>query len=228
MADDGAHTENGETHTGRRASVRQIWLIVAAALVVIALIGWLIAATSQGAPETSPAGVPSSGATVSPSEGVSSPSGSVAPPATEDTPEATAPADPGAFPELAPVAPDQPAQADGIRAQLTGFESVTGEVVVPGEVQAAAVRVTVQITNTGASPLDLDLVVVSAYIGAERDPASTYQQPGGEPVAGPLDPGATATGVYLFRIPEDRRSDVTFVVDYRGGEPALTWRGQVP
>ncbi len=105
---------------------------------------------------------------------------------------------------------------------------MTGEVVGPGDVAAAAVRVTVEITNTGSDPLDLNLVVMNAYMGPERDPAETYEQPGGDPVNGSLESGKTATGVYLFRIPEDRRDDVTFVVDYHAGEPAIAFRGQVP
>ena len=108
------------------------------------------------------------------------------------------------------------------------FENVTGQVVGPGDVEAPAVRVTVDITNTGSSPLDLNLVVMNAYMGEGRDPAETYEQPGGQPVSGSLDPGDTATGVYLFRIPEDRRDDVTFVVDYHAGEPAIAFRGEVP
>ncbi len=56
------------------------------------------------------------------------------------------------FPELTPVDPEEPGEAEGIEASLVKFESVTGEVVGPGDVAAAAVRVTVEITNTGTEP----------------------------------------------------------------------------
>lgn len=223
--DDGDARADSAERTMRGGRSRRIWGIVAILVVMVLVVWWIAVSTSSRTPDAA--------ATSSPLDSASAhssgpPASDGATPAPEPSDENGGNVDPGAFPELPPVSPDQPAQADGIRADLTDFESVTGEVVVPGEVQAAAVRVTVQITNTGSAPLDLDLVVVNAYIGPDRDPAATYQQPGGEPVSGSLDPGATATGVYLFRIPEDRRSDVTFVVDYRGGEPALTWRGQVP
>jgi hypothetical protein len=90
------------------------------------------------------------------------------------------------------------------------------------------VRVTVEISNTGTKDLNHDLVVLNAYMGPQRDPAETYQQPGGDPVNGSLAPGKKATGVYLFRIPEERRDDVTIVVDYHAGEPAIVFRGEVP
>lgn len=215
MADTGAPAEGG-------SRTRTAWILGAVAVAVLVIVAVLfvrgIPSSSSGA---SPAGLPSPTSTATPNGPADVP--------TTPSPRASAEtSDPTPVPELAPVAPQQPATAAGIQVALTSFESVTGEVVVPGEVQAAAVRVTVQITNTGQAPLDLNLVVVSAYMGEQRDPAETYQQPGGMPVSGSLDPGATASGVYLFRIPDDRRSDVTFVVDYRGDEPALTWRGAVP
>lgn len=166
------------------------------------------------------------------SPGSSSSSSSSSPEST-DQEESTAPVettspDANPFPELEPVSPQEPGEATGISAALVRFENVTGEVVGPGDVAAAAVRVTVDITNTGTDPLDLNLVVMNAYMGAQRDPAETYEKPGGEPVNGSLAAGNTATGVYLFRIPEDRRDDVTFVVDYYAGQPAITFRGPVP
>lgn len=175
--------------------------------------------TETSSPEpSSPSGSPSDASTDS-AEGE-------APGETTAPDESTAP-DANPFPELEPVAPQELGEATGITASLARFENVTGEVVGPGDVAAAAVRVTVNITNTGTSALDLNLVVMNAYMGAQRDPAETYEKPGGEPVNGSLAPGDTATGVYLFRIPEDRRNDVTFVVDYYAGQPAITFRGPV-
>jgi hypothetical protein len=209
------------------------WIIgaVIAALVVGAVIALTLPrdVSAQPDPTASTSARPSSSA--SPSAEPGAPAESASPDATEaaDTPdaEASAPAESNPFPELAPVAPQEPGNADGIEAALTKFEGVTGEVVGPGDVAAPAVRMTVDIKNTGSAPLDLNLVVVNAYMGPERDPAEMYEQPGGKPVSGSLAPGETATGVYIFRIPEDRRDDVTVVVDYQAGLPAITFRGPV-
>lgn len=205
-------------------SARRKWIIGIGVVVIVAIVIWLIAAF---APRSSPGGVgtdapsgaaPSASSTDAETPGGEAPDSAGGVESTDDAP----------FPELPPVAPEDTGEAPGIQVTLTSFESVTGEVVVPGEVEAAAVRVTAQITNTGDTPIDLNLLVMNAYMGEARDPAETYQQPGGVPVSGSLDPGASATGVYLFRIPEDRRSDVTIVADYQGGLPAITWRGAIP
>lgn len=211
-----------DTATRRRRLAA--WIAAATAVVII---GGAVAFalvprddTAAPAPSTSASSSASPDASPSPSSTEAAP---------EESPAPETPADPSnPFPEQEPVAPAETGTADGIEARLVQFESVTGEVVGPGDVAAAAVRVTVDIVNTGAAPLDLNLVVMNAYMGEQRDPAETYEQPGGQPVSGSLAPGDTATGVYLFRIPEDRRGDVTFVVDYLAGQPAITWRGQVP
>lgn len=212
----------GTEPAGSPSRRRTVWWVVAAvAAVVVIGVGIAFAAAPKDATaESTPTGAssanPSASASPAPSaSGTSSPS-------------ATTPAEADPFPEQAPVAPQETGSADGISAALVKFENVTGEVTGSGDVAAAAVRVTVDITNTGSNPLDLNLVVMNAYMGAERDPAETYEQPGGQPVSGSLQPGDTATGVYLFRIPEDRRDDVTFVLDYQAGQPAITFRGQVP
>lgn len=200
---------------------RRVWLAAGVMAVALAAAAFFLVPRGSASPAVSP----SPAATSADSSSSPQPTGS---PAATDSSE---PPDPDAgdvAPEAPAVSPLVPAQAEGISVALTKFESVTGEVVVPGEVQAAAVRVTVDITNTGDAALDLNLVVTNAYMGDTRDPAETYQQPGGAPVSGSLAPGESAQGVYLFRIPEDRRADVTFVVDYRAGQPALTWRGPIP
>lgn len=232
MADDTTMSPEGADAPPQAADARRrrtlIIVGIAVAVVAALLLAWALAPRGAGTPgaATSPtATAPGTGTTPS-----STPDASETPAVTPSESSSPAPtADPGdPFPEQSPVAPTDPGSAAGISVKLTKFESVTGEVVGPGDVAAAAVRVTVDITNTGSEPLDLDLVVMNAYMGEQRDPAETYEKPGGQPVNGSLEPGKTATGVYLFRIPEDRRGDVTFVVDYHAGQPAITWRGQVP
>lgn len=226
---DGEKTPVDEQVAARSRRRTITWIVVA--VLVILAIGTAIAFAMiprDPSADPTPSGTSSPTSPVSPSES-GSPSESASPGADAEASAApiTAP-ESEPFPEQPPVDPQEPGDADGIEASLVKFESVTGEVVGPGDVAAAAVRVTVDITNTGTSPLDLNLVVMNAYMGAERDPAETYEQPGGQPVNGSLDPGKTATGVYLFRIPEDRRDDVTFVLDYLAGQPAITFRGPIP
>lgn len=223
MSDEQQNTGDGTAAPNTRR--RLIWvlssvLVVAAIAVILAF-----ALTPRGdAAEQTPAPTSSPSQSSDPTPT----SATEATPGASPSPSATVPATENPFPELDPVEPEEPGVAEGLEASLVKFESVQGEVVGPGDVAAAAVRVTVEITNTGTKPLNLDLIVMNAYMGEQRDPAETYEQPGGDPVSGSLAAGKTATGVYLFRIPEDRRDDVTFVVDYHAGLPAITFRGPVP
>ena len=222
---DGQSTPERSDGGGPQRSRRVLWIAVAVVAVVAIGVGVAFAVMPRGeadGPAASGSAAPSPSSSASQSAGAESPGPeSAAPEATE------APVEANPFPEQEPVSPQDEGTADGIAARLVGFESVEGEVVGSGDVARPAVRVTVDITNTGSDAIDLNLVVLNAFMGVERDPAETYEQPGGSPVSGSLEPGATASGVYLFRIPEDRRDDVTFVLDYRAGQPAITFRGSV-
>lgn len=208
---------------------RLIWVLGSILAVAVIATTLAFAVTPRGdAAEQTPAPTSSPDTSQTPDASPTTDTTPSATPGATPSPSASAPASENPFPELDPVEPEEPGVAEGLKASLVKFESVTGEVVGPGDVAAAAVRVTVKITNTGTKPLNLDLIVMNAYMGVQRDPAETYEQPGGDPVNGSLAAGKTATGVYLFRIPEERREDVIFVLDYRAGLPAITFRGPVP
>jgi hypothetical protein len=131
-------------------------------------------------------------------------------------------------PELEPAAPDEAVEApDGMRVALTRIEHVQGQALQPGEVSGPAVRVTVTMTNGTKESINTSLVVVNAYIGAERRPAGTVIRPGGLPFSGPLAPGETTYGIYLFAIPEQDRTDVTITVDYQGAGATVVFSGNV-
>ncbi|GGD00132.1 hypothetical protein GCM10011512_28720 [Tersicoccus solisilvae] len=99
--------------------------------------------------------------------------------------------------------------------------------MLAGEIAGPAVRLTIQATNRGSEPVNLDLFVVNAYVGPELTPAGNVTQPGGRPFTGTLAPGADATGVYLFSIPTDQRGRVRVTVDYRAQEPRVVFEGSL-
>lgn len=222
--------DSGSTPVGlptADARRRRLVIVVLAAVLGVALIAALIAFWPR---TDDPSADPSATATTTPSS----------PSATAATPEAdpsTAPptTDPaptvepgGSFPELDPVPPTDTVSTEGIDISLANAEAVEGEAVGPGEIAGAAIRLTVALTNNSDADLNLDLVVVSSYVGGERTPAETFEKPGGDPFHGTLAPGESVHGVYLFRIPEDQRSDVTVVVDYLPGLPAAVFQGTLP
>lgn len=149
------------------------------------------------------------------------------PPAT--TIPTSTPTIPAVLPEMAPVEPGQTVTTDdGIAVTVTSMEAVDGKAIAPGDVSGPAIRYTVEIANDSSADLDLGFTAVNAYIGDARTPALGLTEPGGSPFAGIVGPGAEATGVYIFTVPLAERANVTLIVDYRAGSPAVVFTGAVP
>lgn len=199
-------------------------------VLVVALLGvaWALSNQASLAPRpgatsgppgesVSPAATP--GGTGSPS----SPTPAQSQPANTAT---SAPPQSGASGELPPVGMRSESQrSSGVVVTVERIEAVPGEARLPGEVAAPAVRFTILIRNGSPAAIALGSVVVNAYAGEDRAPLETISSPGGSPFEGSLAPGAEATGVYLFTVAPDRRSDITLTVDPKAGEPASTFRG---
>lgn len=176
-------------------------------------------------------GLPVSDPSVSPTNRTPVPSASLSQSLTPDPPaRPTSSASPARggdpLPELAPVdLRDDSVRKGAVVVSIPTIESVSGEARGPGEVAGPALRLTILISNRGQAPVQLGSVVVNGYRGQERIPLESLTSPGGVPFAGVLDPGQETRGVYLFRVAERDRSDVTFTVDVRAGEPASVFRG---
>jgi len=203
---------------------RRIWLwvgiVVAIAAAVAIIASFALASGSGGG--TGPSAGPSSSAAPTASSDGADPSATNSP-ATPD-PAATS----GTMPELAPVAPDAPADnGEGLVARITSMKAVEGEAVQAGEIGGPAVQFMLTITNGTDEAVDLGFISVNAYIGEARTPAGGLVRPGGAPFEGTLEAGESAEGVYVYTIPEDQRSDVTLTIDYRAGQPAFVFRGPV-
>jgi hypothetical protein len=193
---------------------------VAVALVVLVLIGAL--AFGDRTSDTPVGGGSSTRTSVAPSV-----TPSAAPPVTPETAEATPGAD-GQPPELPAVALDGRAEAgNGVVARLASIEEIQGTGTGPGNIAGPALRVTVRLDNGTAEVMALDSVAVNVYYGAERTPASPLDDPSSAPFQGSLAPGKSADGVYVVRVPEGARRNVTVEVGYQAGAPLLIFSGPV-
>jgi hypothetical protein len=214
--------------------IRRGWLL--ATLIALVVVVGVIVALSI-APRSADSSPPSHTSTASPTSTPGSASASADPTptsASEPTPSSTgepvpapapSPTELTVFPQLDPVPPDTAVKIDDLAVQITRVEHVTGESIGAGEVSDDALRLTIAITNPATEDMNLDLVVVNAYYGADLKPSDTYEQPGGKPFGGSLTPGKTATGVLLFRVPKAQQNDVTVTVDYIPGKPAVVFKG---
>jgi hypothetical protein len=135
--------------------------------------------------------------------------------------------------ESAPPAPVQDAELDdvvtfdtGVQVSVTEFTGITVEAETPGELAGPAVVATVRFENDSGEPLDLDGAVVTLLDAAGNVAVPTTSSPAA-PASGTLDDGAAVEGIYVFRIPEDTRDEITLMVDYAAGAPVVVFHGSV-
>jgi hypothetical protein len=114
-----------------------------------------------------------------------------------------------------------------LSATVTGMTAVTGTAKTPGEIAGPAVRFAITIKNTTGKTADLSHTVVNAYYGASATPAQPLTA-GGTAFPASVADGATATGAFVFTIPESSRGAVTVTVDTSVANPVVAFKGAVP
>ncbi|MBO9625099.1 MAG: hypothetical protein J7484_01840 [Microbacterium sp.] len=114
----------------------------------------------------------------------------------------------------------------GISVAVASLTAVEVEAQTPGEVSGPAVVATVTVTNGshGAQNLDSAVVMLAADSG---DPGigTTAGEP--EPFGGSLEPGATATGRYVFMLDPAAGRAVSVSLNYAAGAPVAVFTGKV-
>jgi hypothetical protein len=108
---------------------------------------------------------------------------------------------------------------------VPAVEEVTGEANVPGEVGGPALRFTVELTNGTGRTLDLRTVVVNAYYGPDRTPATPLLQPGGEAFEPEVAADGSASGVFVFAVPPELQDAVELEVDPGIGASIVIFTG---
>jgi len=113
----------------------------------------------------------------------------------------------------------------GLTLSVTATEAVQGVARGPGEVAGPALRLSMRADSDGSAPIGLDTMTVTVTYGAERTPASSLQQPGGDPFQGELAPGASARAAYVFAVPTDERDRIRVTAGYTGDAPTVVFAG---
>ncbi|MHA6693429.1 hypothetical protein [Homoserinimonas sp. A520] len=215
-AHDADASRDAVAQAGLSARRRRILLIAIPVLLAIAAVIAVVAALGAAPGASTPSQPPG----ISPS---ASPSPSATPtPSTPPTEGPAAPTDkpPAAIDEPAPITPS-------LTAEIARVEAVDGTARGPGEVAGPSLRVTVTIANSASTDAPLGTTVVSAYYGADLTPAPELREPGGSPLPAMVGAGTTATGVYIFTVPQDERSNVTIMVDYSVDVEPLVFQGDI-
>lgn len=201
------------------AIVRRYWWVALVVLLLAAIGLGLAAANGSGAGSQDGGPTPSASAVSTPPTPGPTASG-----------EPTAEPAPGASPEPAPTVGfgETATVVPQVTVTLTDVEAVEGEANGPGEVAGPALRFTIRIENTTGAPIDLGTTVVNAYHGTDQTPSAPLSGPDGQPFPAQLDSGGTATGRFVFGVPEGERDIVRATVDYTVGAPVVVFEGRAP
>ncbi|WP_264702596.1 DUF4352 domain-containing protein [Micropruina sonneratiae] len=91
----------------------------------------------------------------------------------------------------------------------------------PGEISGPALRITVRVSNYTDTAISIDSAVVNLTDSKGRV-GTPYAGSPARPLAGTIDAGRKATGVYVFSVKKSARSPITVTVTYEpGAETAL-------
>ncbi|GGU06884.1 hypothetical protein GCM10007979_00580 [Nocardioides albus] len=195
-----------------------MYVAAAVAAVVLVIVAVTLIVRDPSGPAASgsdptAAATPSSTSTPSEKESASSPD-------SEDD-EAGKPSDGNRALGLKAVATTSP----GVTARLAKIDSVQATASLPGEIGGPALAITVKVKNQTGKKLDLALGVVNAYYGPERTPAVSVASDGEVPFPASVADGGSATGVYVFQIPEKARP-VRVELDLGNGADVVVFKGR--
>jgi hypothetical protein len=100
---------------------------------------------------------------------------------------------------------------------LTEADDLDVEAKLPGETAGPAVAATLEVRNDSGTPFDLSTIAVTASYGDGTPAIINKSEPTSE-LTGTVEPGRTATGVYVFRAPADQ-SDTVILEVQSGTQP---------
>jgi hypothetical protein len=156
---------------------------------------------------------------------------------TDPLPTETVPAPGGGTIEetVAPVDPGPTEDAElGDTAELEGGVDVTVSKVqvldveanTPGEIAGPAVALTIDVKNSSDEAIDLSTAMVSVTGSKGSYGQATTSEPFA-PFMSSVEPGAEASGVYVFRLPAEERDSLEVSVEYIAGAPIALFVGKV-
>jgi hypothetical protein len=223
----------------RRQLLLALGVLVLAVVVVVAVVALRSDADPAVDATTSASSAASSGTETDP--GLSEDEPGEGDPSEEDPADAEPPEsdpadkpDPGDEEKTAPEARERldpaPFGAEvtpepGVTVTVTAVEKVTGEANVPGEVGGPALRFAVELTNGTGEVLDLRTVVVNAYYGKDRTPATPLLKPGGKAFEAEVAADEAARAAFVFNIPPEFRDEVELEIDPGVGSPIVIFVG---
>jgi hypothetical protein len=219
-----------ESDAPRRKTV--MWTTVGVVAVLLVVVVAVLLTRSGGSGATPGSGQtyngsapPTAGASAKPSQEVTTPVPSASIPKPTATGKPTVVPTQSTSTTSAPL-DDTATPASGIEVQVSDVESVQGVAQGPGEIAGPAVRVSVEVKNKSDEEVAMDLALVNVYYGSDKTPATALSGPGLAPLTGSIPPGKSATGAYVFSVPEDEREQLTVEFSYSTDAPTVIFSGK--
>ncbi|GIG38662.1 hypothetical protein [Cellulomonas phragmiteti] len=200
--------------------LRRLVKVVTGALLVTSV---LVACTASDDAEPQVAGTVD---VATPSESARSPQ----PDATSSASSAPEPGDgsapaPGELPTMPPVGfADAADFGTGVTAEVVRVDPIEAEGRGPGELSGPALAFRVEVSNDSAAPVDLASVTVNVTDAAGA-PGAPLSGPPAAPFTGAVDPGGSATGTYVFLVPDAARDQVVLEVSYSTDASVVVFSG---
>ncbi len=117
---------------------------------------------------------------------------------------------------------------DGLTVSVAGLAAVQGIADEPGEIAGEAVKVSVTLTNTSTTALDSSSLLVELEAGPEAVPGLALRGVGATTLPATIEPGASATGDYVFVVDSNQRARVSVLVNYSVDAPIAVFEGTAP
>ena len=134
----------------------------------------------------------------------------------------------GGLPESEEYALDASAPlADGVDVRLSSLTSIEAKAAIPGEIGGPGVQAVVEVTNSSSETVDLSRISID-LTDADGVSAGQVTTDPARPLMGSLEPGASASGTFVFVVPADQRADARFVLSYVAGQPQIVLAGDLP
>jgi hypothetical protein len=151
---------------------------------------------------------------------------------------AVAEVQPGSIDEVAPTGPTAPVAepvaidavatfSPGVTASITDLSPIEVEAQLPGEKSGPAIRVTLRLDNGGPTPIDLSnvAVVLTPTTGV---PVAHVSSTTDEPFTESVEPGASATGTYVFGVAPSDREGAQISMKFAADQPTVVFAGNLP
>jgi hypothetical protein len=123
---------------------------------------------------------------------------------------------------------EETAKVAGGVATISKIEAIEAKAEGIGQIAGPAIRFVVEVQNTSAQELKLDTAEITVEAGAQKLPAIRLDGSGTTLFPQGVSAGKSASGTFVFLVPEDQRDQVRIYLNYAASESVVAFEGAAP